>query len=158
MSSSETKIELVAQASAATAKLPVVITNDQGVKLERLVGFQYAAQAKIVAVSPALGQLGTRTTIVGSGLLMGAGNFGASSSITLSGIEVAKIVSSSDKAIVVDLAVNKADCAKEKAKCVGRIQLTQASCALVHSGGVNFEYVTQGAIAKLSPAFGHGGT
>jgi len=142
--SSETRIELIAAASSVAQTGKVVITNNEGVAVERLVGWEYTPQATVTRITPSSGQIGTLVTIEGSGFLMGES--GGFTSVALTTVD-ARIDSFSDTRIVLE-AAGGSDLS------VADVQITALDGGYVR-GGV-WQYVVAGDITSVSPAGGQG--
>ena len=146
LDASETSIVLVVQASNTSKVGPIVIKNNEGAQVVRLIGWKYTAPAVIDSIRPSSGQVGTLVTIDGSGLLMGESGF--MDSIKLSGTK-ATIVSFNDTRMIVeaDLGTN----------------FTQADAQIWASDGGyvrggDWHYVAAGVIDKVTPNIGQGHT
>ncbi|MEC8483044.1 MAG: IPT/TIG domain-containing protein, partial [Pseudomonadota bacterium] len=92
-----TEIVVIAEPSSAVQG-DVVINTDTGGQVVLVDGWQYVAVASISSVSPGIGQYNTVVTIEGSDLF-GGGTRAAQ--VTLSGVEVERIIENSDSRVIV---------------------------------------------------------
>jgi len=137
----------VAFSSASTGD--VVITAASGATIVRNNGWSYVAPASVDSISPTTGQIGTRITISGSGLLVGGSEI---DELQLAGAAVQEVVSASETAIVVIAATNGS-------ASTGIISYTMTSGAAVESASsVTWTYLEASVIDAVTPNSGRQGT
>ncbi|MAE46192.1 MAG: hypothetical protein CMJ86_04790, partial [Planctomycetes bacterium] len=142
-----TFVKVIAGASGAVGAGEVVLTADTGAVVSVSEAFEYNAPGEISGASPSEGQVGTRVTIAGTGLLSGASEL---LSATLSGVSVETIESAEATLVVVKAGASSSTGA-------GDIVLTSVNGARVT--GVNaWNYTETGVIETVSPSSGQVGT
>ena len=147
VSQSASRIVVRAGESGATSGA-VTIVADTAAVVERAGAWTYVAVANITAVAPSTGQVGTRVTISGTGLLNGAAGL---ASATLAGVSVEQIVSATNAQVIVVAA------AAPPSNASGPVLLTSRDGATVAQDNA-FAYLTAGAVDSVTPASGQVGT
>ena len=126
----------------------VVIIADSGAKTVQANGWNYVDVGVINDISPASGQRGTLARISGSHMLSGAEKIAA---VTLAGVNVWKIIDSSDKQVTVVVARSA------NAVSGGDVVMVAQSGAVVSKAGI-WTYLEEGEITAVEPSYGQGGT
>jgi len=101
----DTVVEVTCGDNDLAAVGDVVLTADTGATTTSANGWRYVSPGTINTVSPGSGQVGTRVTISGTGLLNGGNSI---ASAELAGVNVSSIVSSSETTVVVVAAAGTA--------------------------------------------------
>ena len=96
LSRNQTVITVRAGESQAGGTGAVVLRSDTNAYVERPNAWTYIAQGEVTSVSPQMGQFGTRVTISGQRLLLGAS---ALQSVSFDNISAYDIISTSDTAV-----------------------------------------------------------
>ena len=126
----------------------IFLTADTGAITVRLNGFTLIQPGAIQMISPVSGQVGTRVTITGTGLLQGGGE--EIQQVTLAGIQVAVILNASDTRIIVE-----ASSSSNPLSGLVEIQLTTGA---VITSEQSFVYLQEGVTNRLTPNHGTEGT
>jgi hypothetical protein len=142
----QTDTEVIVTAGARDAGSGAVIaTSDTGATSTYLGSFTYVARGVVSAVSPAFGQIGTRVTVFGSGLL---GGDVAVSQILLGGVAVTSVAGNETSVSGV-----------VSARAAGLVDVTVvASSGARVTGAGAFTYVAVASVTSISPANGQVGT
>jgi mucin-19 len=148
VSQSSTQVVVVAGPSSSTNSITgdVVLQADSGPFATRIAGWTYAPAGSILSVFPTSGQFGTRVTLTGQGLLLGA----SVANVTLAGTGALSIVSSNETTVVIVAGVGVDNSA-------GNVSLFSISGAIVQSPSV-FTYLPASTIASVLPSRGVQGT
>jgi len=109
--------------------------------------FRFVNEGSISVVEPSYGQVGTRVTIIGRGLLGGSSQI---VNVSLCGVEVARIESQNDSIVIVSAADSVAQSACD-------VQLISDSGSSVTSFA-SFSYATRGAVLSVTPPIGQWGS
>jgi len=125
----------------------VILTGSNGALITRRNGFAYVAVPSIATVAPATGQVGTRVTLTGSGMLGGGLSVG---SLTLAGTAVQEVIAANDSTIIVRAAANSTQTS-------GNAVLTADTGAVVTKVD-SWTYLPASAIATVVPNQGQFGT
>ncbi|EGD82391.1 hypothetical protein PTSG_13198, partial [Salpingoeca rosetta] len=143
----QTSTQVVAVAGAASAGVvDVMLQSNTGSSVVRRRGFRYTAAASVTDITPPSGQVGTRVTIVGSGLLAGGSSV---SNVTLAGVAAESVVSANDTSVVV--------VAGSGSPGNGSVTVTADTGASYSSDSV-WTYVEASTIDSFAPVTGQEGT
>ena len=152
LSSSEQRVEIEILEKPDTSIYPLVgnifLTADTGAITIRLNSFTLIQPGDIQMISPASGQVGTRVTVTGTGLLQGGEE--EIQQVTLAGIQAAVILNASDTRITVEAASSSNPLS-------GLIEIQLTTGAMITSEQ-RFEYLQEGEITRLTPNHGTEGT
>ncbi|EGD83315.1 hypothetical protein PTSG_03923 [Salpingoeca rosetta] len=133
-------------ASANPTTGDVIVTATNGATIRRTSGFTYIMSPNITDITPPSGQVGTRVTIVGSGLLAGGSSV---SNVTLAGVAAESVVSANDTSVVV--------VAGSGSPGNGSVTVTADTGASYSSDSV-WTYVEASTIDSFAPVTGQEGT
>ena len=145
-SQSDDTVVVIAAASASASTGHVVLTADTGAVITHEGAWEYLVRGSVSAVNPSTGQIGTRITLVGTGMLSGGSE---ASSVTLGGA-AATVVSSSNTAVVLVATA-------EQSLGAGTVTITSNTGSIVELAN-GFTYVAAGAIDSVTPSSGQIGT
>ena len=145
-SQSDSQVVVVAAASSALTG-DILLRANTGGSVIRKNGWTYVAVPNIVAVNPAVGQVGTRVTVSGTGLLGGGRSI---ANATLAGQAVAEIVSSNNTVVVLVAATNGS-------LSSGHVELVADTGAIITRNNA-WTYLEESRISAVAPALGQGGT
>ena len=126
----------------------IVVTSNTGAQAVRESGWSYSALGSVDTASPSNGHGGTFVTISGSRLLGGGKK---ATSVKLAGIEVAKIVKSSEKEIVIQASPSAA-------AVTDKITIVSDTGAIVESKNDTWTYNKPAQITEVKPDAGQVGT
>ena len=125
----------------------VQLVADTGAITSRAAAFNYLVPPNITSVTPSTGQVGTRVTIEGQGLLAGGS---VVQTAQLAGVPVAAVQSSNNSYVVL--------VAADSSPLVGNVTLEADTGATVASANDAWTYAAKGSISGISPAAGQVGT
>ena len=138
--------------SAFPVTADISLTADTGASVVGVGLFSLVRPGEIERVSPTMGQLGTRVTISGTGLLEGGAEDDVAS-VSLAGREVLEIVGTpSDIEIIV-----RANSSSEEVSGPVIITLTTGA-EIITPDDILFQYLPPGVIESVSPGVGTVGT
>ena len=124
----------------------VILISDTGSVLNTSSMFTYLTNSHIYTVQPAHGQIGTIVTLTGTGFYGGGTEV---VNVSLAGVPVTSIVSSSDNSVVI--------IAAGSAPMTGDVVITSDTGAEVIDGGA-WTYDTASHISSINPTSGQAGT
>jgi hypothetical protein len=148
-SESATEVSVIVNANGNDGAGDIILQASSGALVTAEGAWTQLAAAAISELSPAEGQAGSVITISGSNLLMGGSEI---TSVTIGSIEVNKIVSYSDDAVVVVL--------EDSLQLIGpaETRLLSDTGAFTIKAADAFTYLERGAINSVTPANGQIGT